>query len=310
MKKKILFSLLLVSSISVLLPSFVFAFDFSSIFVDFVVAPIHSMISDILTQAFKGVTEIVAADTDIEGKLKRFNVMFLLDMSRTAAFTFAFIYFLFQLAAYLKDQAAGSGGRTIQSIVFGAITSVALIYSSQWILQDVLIPINNDFVRYIGEQKITIMPDRLMLEVAPLAGYVTIGNLLLMLVILLIIGIGLLILVVVAGLRYAQLVFLSIIGPVLAVSAVNKGAAFNTWLRECVAVVFTQTVHVILLRLLVEFLRGDFFDLLTCIGIIVLMIAGPSVIKPFIHSTGTGGAIVGGTKTAVYRTMMRQAVRR
>lgn len=113
------------------------------------------------------------------------------------------------------------------------------------------------------------------------------------------------------AIRLAELCFLYIIGPIMAVSHAGKGESFQIWIMQAVAVSLTQCVQFLLvglsLNLSADLMREVTLEsLLLPIGSVVVAIRGPQLLKQFMYTTGTGGAISSAAKTVVYSRMMRR----
>lgn len=139
-----------------------------------------------------------------------------------------------------------------------------------------------------------------------------------MAVVFLLYGLGLIILAVMAAFRHVQLIFLLSLSPLLAVSASGKGQAYNTWVREAIAVSFTQSFQCWALWLMSSqllmsidssmFSTDRFWNVLTAIAFLVGTITGPSFLKKWLHSSGMGGAAGGAAKMAAYKIMTKTAI--
>ncbi|MCY9763553.1 hypothetical protein M5X06_00220 [Paenibacillus alvei] len=116
------------------------------------------------------------------------------------------------------------------------------------------------------------------------------------------------------AIRLAELCFLYIIGPIIAVSHAGKGESFQIWVMQAVAVTFTQAVQFLMVGAAMNFtVNAEFnqwYSFLLPIGAIVVAVRGPQMLKQFLYSTGTAGAMTGGVKsiasTAIYTKMMKR----
>ncbi|MFM9280894.1 conjugal transfer protein TrbL family protein [Paenibacillus jiagnxiensis] len=307
---------LLLGGLYFLFPDKTYALGLGDILVEMVVTPLREGTQDLITNGLAGVARFISGPTSFHDLPFVYNTM---AYAKYIALSLLTLNVLKEIIKSMIDEGYGQGGKPMDLLAGQAIKSVAMIYLSQWILEDVLIAANNALLPVVSK----IDGNTLAFtegESARLAGDVvhgilasidSIGILIMRLVFLVILGIGFIILAITGGIRMAQLAFLMVIGPFLAVSLVDKGESFNTWVRESVAVVFTQLLQVWLLGYLIYTLnRASFWDMMTAIGILVLMIGGPTVIKPYIHSTGAGGAVIGAGRTVAYQLMIKGAVRR
>lgn len=220
---------------------------------------------------------------------------------------------IYEILKSFTNEMYGNGGKSIDLILFQAIKAVILIYASPFILEEIIIKSNNALLGLIPSFGVNFgyLDQRFYDDITQATfGLVEgVGALIIMIFIVFIIGIALMIIVLIGGYRYAQLSFLLVISPLLAVSTSNQGEAYNVWVREAIAVTFTQCLHFWLLTLFVElFVTPTFWNLMMSLGVLIIMITGPAAIKPYIHSSGVGGALVGTGRFAVYRMLTRSAI--
>lgn len=305
---------LVLASVFFILPNRTFAFGLGDIMTEMIVTPLREGVTYLVQQGLIGISKFITEPTNL-GKVNYLDES--IQYAKYIALALLTLNLLKELFKSMVDEGYGQGGKPIDLIIGQAIKAVVFMYSSQWILEDVLIRANNaaiDLVTSIVPNFHALSEDSSMQTADQLTRTLigttdSIGIIVMILFFLVILGIGFIVLVIVAGLRLAQLAFLMVIGPILAVSAVDKGEAFNTWIRESVAVVFTQLLQVWLFGFLMNtLLSGGFWDIFQAIGIIAIMVKGPSSIKTFVHSSGAGSALIGNGKAAVYQFMMRQAM--
>lgn len=95
--------------------------------------------------------------------------------------------------------------------------------------------------------------------------------------------------------RMGEFTFLVATSPIAAISLVNNEMnAFPVWWREMLAVVFTQVIQVVLLYLIVNCfatLKLQFIAL--GMGLCLVLISGPTYLRQFLYSTGSGKAMIG-----------------
>ncbi|MGM1023157.1 MAG: conjugal transfer protein TrbL family protein [Bacillota bacterium] len=299
------------ASVFFILPNQTHAFGLGDILTDMVVTPLREGVTALVQQGLVGITQFVTDPTDLS---KYTFVDQSIEYAKYLAVSLLVLNVLKEIIKSMIEEGYGSGGKPIDLIAGQAIKSVAFIYGSQWILQDCMIRLNNSLIPVVtsitpafhtySETDAVRQSNELVRVFVGTAD--SAGIIVMMLCFLIILGIGFIVLVIVAGFRQAQIAFLLVIGPILAVSAVDKGEAFNTWIRESAAVVFTQLLQIWLFGFLLNLLlSGGFWDIIYSIGVVSLMIMGPSVIKPYVHSSGAGGAAIGAARAGAYRFMMR-----
>lgn len=226
---------------------------------------------------------------------------------------------MYEILKSMYEEGYGEGGLPIDAILLKAIKSFALIYLSPWLLTDVFLKANDLLLQVISElgtnELMTTVSDSFMQEDSLLN-----GGFLIMCLVLLVYGIGLVVLAILAGFRYVQLIYLVSLSPLLAVSSSGKGDAYNTWIRESVAVTFTQSFQCWSLWLVssqllnsvgsATFSTENVWNVLVAIAFLVGTITGPAFLKKWLHSSGMGGAAGGLAKAGAYRMMTRTAIGR
>ncbi|SFD18512.1 hypothetical protein SAMN04488168_12342 [Bacillus sp. 491mf] len=95
--------------------------------------------------------------------------------------------------------------------------------------------------------------------------------------------------------RMGEFAFLVATSPIAAISLVNNEMnAFPVWWREMLAVIFTQVVQVVLLYLIVNcFATLQLKFIALGMGLCLVLISGPTYLRQFLYSTGSGKAMVG-----------------
>jgi hypothetical protein len=121
-----------------------------------------------------------------------------------------------------------------------------------------------------------------------------------MILLTLILVIGFFILGIAGGIRYIELIVVMLLAPIVSVSAVRNYDAINVWVRETVAIVFTQAIQLLLLKIMVASMMNleGVQKILICIAILVVILRGPQVLRTFMYASGTGNAVVGAAGAA------------
>jgi hypothetical protein len=213
--------------------------------------------------------------------------------AQTLAFTVLGVKTMIVLVKNATDAIHGNQQMTVTQIVTNAFVSGLFISAGPWVLEHVLIPANNLMVGGIADMGVELgdgVESYIYSPANALFANILMG---------LIIAIGLVIGGIQQGIRYMDLVVLAIFGPFMAVSKVDKGEAFDVWVREAIAVTFTQSVQMLLLTFSFNAaMDGSMLSKLVSIGGIIVMLRGPQVLRQFIYKTGTGGATVGAGRSA------------
>jgi len=114
------------------------------------------------------------------------------------------------------------------------------------------------------------------------------------LVLALIWGVGFLLLAVAGAIRYIELIIAILLAPLAALSVVRGNNALTTWTADTVAIVFTQSIHVLLLQFLIIIITNTSGIMMYFLSFAVMSIIlrGPQVLRKYIYSTGTGGKVL------------------
>jgi hypothetical protein len=202
-----------------------------------------------------------------------------------------------------KTQSGGvfKGGNSLSVLAMKIVFSGASIYVLPYLVMQILVPINNimiELINYIGKSyKIT--PENMFEVVKKVSGLdLTIGFGMLAL------SIALIVLSIMSVIRYFDLIICIIISPFVALSIVNDGEGLSTWARETFAIVFTQSIHILMLQLLMRILvkTEGIVMLIFAIGIVIVMIKGANILRTYTHKTGVGSGIVSMGSMAVMRS--------
>ncbi|MFK7697273.1 conjugal transfer protein TrbL family protein [Paenibacillus sp. HJGM_3] len=101
-------------------------------------------------------------------------------------------------------------------------------------------------------------------------------------------------------LRFAELAFLVVTGPVAIMSILNQEFnLFPSWWRHLLSVAFTQSVQYLLIVMAIKLatgtnpFQGDYMGIFGSIGCMVLVIKSPGFIREFMYSTGAGRKAAG-----------------
>lgn len=298
---------------TVLSSEIVYAGIFDNIIQNLIIKPIKEFLAALLNVAISGIMDRIAKPTDIYSEA---IIRETIKAAEYIGWSLLSLNVMKEFITSMYNQGYGEGGKTIDQIVLQTIKGAAFVALTPWILEQFLYW-NNQLVQVIS----VIGGETTLNQLVGLVegdNSLKLGDFLLMALIILLFGIGLIILAVLATFRYAQLIVLAILGPILAPSAVNKSEGINTWLRESIATVFTQSLQYTLLYIMLDqlmkamksggnslFNQDFFWHLGGAIGFLILIIAGPSVIKKYLHSSGAGGAVGGAAKMAAYRFMAK-----
>lgn len=209
----------------------------------------------------------------------------------------------------LKQQAGLIERRSIGELTIRTITGGVGIYFLPWSLKYVIIPLNNAMMYAINSIGDEVNGERLReLFTGNLTALVDAGAFII--VITLIWGIALIVFGVVGGIRYTELLISLMISPLIATSIVKGNEGIETWFKETISVVFTQSIHLLLLKVLMKICltTSGLPMFVLSIGVVVVALKGPQVIKNYLYTSGVGsssiGAAGGGARMYAMKKMM------
>lgn len=269
---------------------------------------IYYMASYLVSDAFDLVIKYVLVETDPNRIIEFSSYLAMMQSIALALLLFAISW------EGVKFQSGIGEEITLQSLVMKSIFAALSIYFLPFALEHFFIKINNLLVNAIVASGINITAG----DLGPLSIIIE-PNELNMIVLLLftVLSIAVLVLAIIAGIRYIEIVILTLIAPLAAISIVRDGELLDVWVKETIAVVFTQSLQVFLLAFMLNAIGkmgGNVTEIyMVTIGCIVIMISGPQALRKFVYSTGTGSA---GTKAvgnagrmAVYKAISKGAVK-
>lgn len=209
----------------------------------------------------------------------------------------------------LKQQAGLIERRSIGELTIRTITGGVGIYFLPWSLKYVIIPLNNAMMYAINSIGDEVNGERLReLFTGNLTALVDAGAFII--VITLIWGIALIVFGVAGGIRYTELLISLMISPLIATSIVKGNEGIETWFKETISVVFTQSIHLLLLKVLMKICltTSGLPMFVLSIGVVVVELKGPQVIKNYLYTSGVGsssiGAAGGGARMYAMKKMM------
>ena len=186
----------------------------------------------------------------------------------------------------------------------------ALIYILPKTVTIFFLRINNALIGFIGSVGIdsSRMQDSFM-SVRILTGQE--GTVLI--VIFLIFIIALFALAIAGAIRYIETLIAILIAPLVAISVINNSDGMQVWFREVIAIVFTQTIHFLILQMLLSIMAGVesiIIMILLSIGCIAVGLKGPQVLRQYLYRTGTSSAVVSTAGSAGRLGMMSMMFKR
>ncbi|MGL5381736.1 conjugal transfer protein TrbL family protein [Clostridium sp.] len=186
----------------------------------------------------------------------------------------------------------GGEQKSVGTITGQIIFSGSLIFMLPWSVDNVFMKINNALVGLLSGSDFGV-------DIFTIDSFTDLFNIqyfgLLVPLLMLTIAIGFLIIGVVGAIRYIELILAILIAPIVAISFVRTKEAIKVWVIEVVALTFTQTIHVLLLHMLIKVMTASdsIVKPLLVIGVLIVMIKGPKVLRQYLYSTGAVSATAG-----------------
>lgn len=188
---------------------------------------------------------------------------------------------------FLSSEDASIGNMVVRIIAAGA-----LIYFLPLSVEIIFLRINNLLIKAIQYRGVRIDYNNIDLFLHDGINFQSLTYTFLFLQ--LVLSIAFVILLFVACYRVIELIIDICFAPLAAISVIGKGEGLIVWCLETTAIVFTQSVHVFLLQILLTIVgrSSGFVSVIFSIVIIAIMIKGPAILRKYLYSSGVGGATV------------------
>ena len=100
---------------------------------------------------------------------------------------------------------------------------------------------------------------------------------------------------IISAIRFIDIIISIIISPFVAISLVGDGDGVVNWCKDIFCIVFSQSVLILLLQLLLKIMADNqnLVGILLSIGCMAVMLRGPQVLRNYVYKTGTGGGVTG-----------------
>ena len=115
------------------------------------------------------------------------------------------------------------------------------------------------------------------------------------------------------AIRYIETLIAILISPLVALSLINNSDGLQVWLRELIAIIFTQTIHFLILQILLSIIGGVeniTLMIVLSIGTIAVGLRGPQILRQYLYRTGTSSTLVSSLGSASRLGMMGLIVKR
>lgn len=221
----------------------------------------------------------------------------------------AIMFLVANLMRLLIQRMGGYAQRGPSEIVVKSISGVLLSILSPFILE-LFIKINNAWVDFVIGRGINVDSLAKSVNLPAEAGISICITSLFLLILYLVLAIQYLI-------RSGELLVLLLFAPIAAITHANEDMnIWGMWWRESIAVVFQQAFQITILWVMFNQLVGEknLEGCIVAIGLVFVLLKGPSFLRKFIYSSGAGRAVVsaaGGIgRMAIYKYAARKVVAR
>lgn len=188
-----------------------------------------------------------------------------------------------------NDGVFNVSNKSVSILATKAVVSALCIYLLPWMVTNMLMPINTQVVKLIG-----FIGKEYTLEQDVLTAFMNLNKQGMVIVLgLLVLSIGFVLLGIISAIRYIDIILSIIISPLIAVSIVGSGDGLINWVKDVFCVVFSQSVLILLLQVLLKIMAGnpDLSGILLSIGCISVMLRGPQILRNYIYKSGVSGGV-------------------
>ena len=261
---------------------------------------LSDLIIEILEHAFNLIVQFIKTPSDINAYLPVGNFLGYIQVLAGALLVLKIVWEVF---GQITGNIANVSGRSVGRLVLQTMWAASLIFLLPVAVIDILIKINN----YLMELVISIT--NVSMDISLIRStFVTSSNFVLLLALAW--AIAFFLLAIAGAIRYVELIIAILLAPTAALSVVRGNGALITWASDTVAIVFTQTIHVLLLQLLSLIITNTpgimMFPL--SFGVMAVVLKGPQVLRKYIYSSGTGSKVmpvVGGIGRMAFSVVKR-----
>jgi len=303
-------------------------FNVANWFFELVKYIIFQLLGDIITSVYEFfvncMIDLIFKHSSVaQLKVATFDFSSVLIFSQAIAASF--LVFLVTLEAFERQTSGFLGSKkenTITPIIGRAITAGALIYILPTIFMDTLLALNWNIIKGLKSIMKYDAEGMMAYYKVLVPGSIT-SYIVLIASIVVLVAFG--VLAFHAAVRFIELIVCILFAPFVAALFVKNGEYLATWIKHTCAIVFTQSFHVLFLLMSMKILLTDagglnelfkngpgigFTKFLTFVGIIVVAIRGPKIIKEFLYSSGAGGGVISmlgvGGRMVANRFMIRK----
>jgi len=186
-----------------------------------------------------------------------------------------------------------------------------LIFILPKVVTLIFLPLNNALINFIGS--VGVDASRIEESLSSSGGWgAVLKESWMFSVMSLILTIALLALCITGAIRYIETLIAILVSPLVALSVINSSDGLQIWIRETISIVFTQSVHFLILQILLSIMAGVdnmVLVLVLSIGTVTVGLKGPQIIRQYLYRTGTSSTIVASAGSAGRLGMMAMIFR-
>ncbi|MCU6603825.1 hypothetical protein OCO53_25630 [Peribacillus frigoritolerans] len=213
------------------------------------------------------------------------------------------LFFVYNMTKLLTQKMGGFHNRSGSEIVVKTIMGTIFATFSPFLLNEVLLKVNNAWVNFIISKGINVDTFAKFVTFPVTTNIAIMSAAFLLAIMFLILAIQYIV-------RLGELMILFLLAPIAAMTATNEDLnIWPIWWREAVAVVFQQSFQITTLWLIFNLLGGakTLNDYILALALMVIVLKGPSVLRKFIYSSGSGRMAVGAAGGVAKATLFRYA---
>ena len=263
-------------------------------------------IESILNYTFEFISQVVILPTEPATYLTNFNEY----LKGVQLFAGGLLVIFVVLAVFRQISGVMYSSEKSMGTYFIEVTFAgALIYILPKTVTLVFLPINNALIGFIG----SIGMETSNINSSLQSTWETLGDVSILMVAFLVLIIALYILAIAGAIRYIETLIAILIAPLVAISVINNSDGLQVWFREVIAIVFTQTIHFLILQILISIMIGVdsiFLMMILSIGCIAVGLRGPHMLRQYLYKTGTSSAVVSAAGSAGRIGMMSMMFKR
>lgn len=253
------------------------------------------------TAAFEYMGDFIVSQTDTS---KIPNIETLVSWSQWTAGSLVLFFFIKRVVEGIRDNLTGEAEPNFAEMIGSAALSTAMIFATPKVVY-MFIDINNKVVKGITGLGIEVnLAGNEYIDKFTANGDLALVNLH-MLFMVLIWAIAIMVFAIIGALRYVEIGFILVMGPISASTYTNRSGVLQTYWTEAIAVIFTQIAHVVLAYWIIQWSSaGTIWGMVSSIAAAFISLKGPQILRQFLYSSGTGGIVSGTSRFALYKAMM------